>query len=104
VDNGADAIAYLQGRGAFADRQKYPAAAVALLDLKMGHISGLEVLAALREDPPVPMPRIVVLTGSNEPKDRELVRNSGVAAGYIVKPLNAEHLPAIFGTTAPTAP
>jgi CheY-like chemotaxis protein len=104
VDNGRDAISYLLGRDAFADREKFPVANIVLLDLKMGNTSGLDVLAALREHPPAPMPRIVVLTGSNEPKDREMVKNSGVAAGYIVKPLNAEHLPAIFGAPAPAAP
>jgi two-component system response regulator len=103
VDNGRDAISYLLGQAAFADREKFPPPNIVLLDLKMGHTSGLDVLAALRKQPPTPMPRIVVLTGSNEPKDRELVRNSGVAAGYVVKPLTAEHLPAIFGTPEPAA-
>ena len=67
------------------------------LDLKMDQLNGHEVLAMIRENPPDPMPRIFVLTGSNEPKDRDLVKSSGVAAGYIVKPLAAEHLTSIFG-------
>jgi CheY-like chemotaxis protein len=97
VDNGRAAIDYLRGVGPYSDRQIYPWPDVVLLDLKMDHVGGLEVLAAIRAQPPSPLPRIVVVTGSNEPKDRELVKNSGVASGYVVKPLTTEHLPAIFG-------
>ena len=73
---------------------------VVFLDLKMDLVSGHEVLSAIRENPPTPLPKIFVLTGSNEPKDRELVKNSGVAAGYVVKPLSSEHLASILGSTA----
>lgn len=97
LENGRAALDYLQGNGAFADRAQHPLPAVMFLDLKMNHCTGLEVLAALRTRPPEPLPKIYVLTGSNEPKDRELVKNSGMAAGYIVKPLAADHLTAIFG-------
>lgn len=97
LEGGRAAIEYLAGRGMYSDRQQYPLPAVVFLDLKMDQVSGHDVLAALRVDPPNPLPRIYVLTGSNEPKDREMVKNSGVAAGYIVKPLSAEHLAAIFG-------
>jgi CheY-like chemotaxis protein len=54
-------------------------------------------LAAVRVNPPEPMPRIFVLTGSNEPKDRDMVKDSGMATGYVVKPLSVEHLTSIFG-------
>lgn len=97
VEGGRSAIEYLAGRGIYSDRQQYPVPAVVFLDLKMDQVSGHDVLAAIRGEPPNPLPRIYVLTGSNEPKDREMVKNSGVAAGYIVKPLSAEHLAAIFG-------
>ena len=91
------AIDCLAGRGAFADRSAHPLPAIVFLDLKMDQLNGHDVLAAIRETPPDPMSRILVLTGSNEPKDRELVKSSGVAAGYIVKPLSPQHLSSIFG-------
>ena len=100
VENGRAAINYLAGHGEFADRATYPLPDVVLLDLKMTQVSGHEVLAAVRANPPDPLPRIFVLTGSNEPKDREMVKNSTVATGYIVKPLSAEHLESIFGVRA----
>jgi transketolase len=47
--------------------------------------------------------KIFVLTGSNEPRDREFVRNSGAAAGSIVKPHQAEHLANIFAANSSAA-
>lgn len=96
VQDGGGAIDYLLARGVYADRTTYPVPDIVLLDLKMRNGTGHDVLAALRAQRPNPLPRIYVLTGSNEPKDRELVKNSGVAAGFIVKPLSAAHLTAIF--------
>jgi CheY-like chemotaxis protein len=101
VESGRAAIEYMMGHGVFVDRELYPPPDIVFLDLKMDQISGHEVLAAVRENPPDPMPRIFVLTGSNEPRDREAVKNSGVASGYVVKPLSAEHLMSIFGPSVP---
>lgn len=97
LESGRAAIDYLSARGAYADRTKFPLPALMFLDLKMDHGSGLEVLqwvAANLRDTPL---KIFVLTGSNEPRDRERVKESGAAAGYIVKPLAVEHLRGIFG-------
>jgi CheY-like chemotaxis protein len=97
VESGRAAIDYLTGRGGYADRTVHPMPAIVLLDLKMDQVSGHDVLAAMRDVPASTLPKIYVLTGSNEPKDREMVKKSGVAAGYMVKPLSAEHLSEIFG-------
>lgn len=96
VENGRAAVDYLAGEGTYADRAQFPMPDVVLLDLKMDQMNGHEVLATLRVAPPTPLPRIFVLTGSNEPRDRELVKSSGVAAGYVVKPLSVAHLASIF--------
>lgn len=98
VENGRAAIDYLVGYGDYADREKHPLPDVMFLDLKMDQVGGHEVLSAIQANPPKPMPAIFVLTGSNEPKDREMVRSSQVAAGYIVKPLSSDHLSSVFGT------
>ena len=97
LENGRAAIDYLAGSGTYSDRASHPLPGIMFLDLKMDHVSGHDVLAAVRQNPPPTLPKIFVLTGSNEPKDREMVKSSGMAAGYIVKPLAAEHLTAIFG-------
>lgn len=104
LDNGRAAIDYLLGAGVYADRQKYPLPSLVFLDLKMNLANGHQVLAALRANPPAPLPRIYVLTGSNEPKDRELVKSSGMAAGYLVKPLTPAQLSAVFAADPLSTP
>lgn len=101
LENGNAAIGYLGGTGPYANQREFPLPSLVFLDLKMDAGSGLEVLAWVQANVPAEKrPRLFVLTGSNEPRDRELVKNSGAAAGYIVKPLTAEHLQLIFGATA----
>lgn len=100
VDSGRAAIDYLAGAGDFADRARYPKPEVVFLDLKMNDLSGHDVLQWVRQNMGADAPRIFVLTGSNEPRDRQRVQNSGAAVGYIVKPLSPEHVQAIFRPTA----
>jgi CheY-like chemotaxis protein len=96
VSSGRAAIDYLAGRGTFGNRAEFPLPAVMLLDLKMDDVSGHQVLEWVSGNLSGAHPKIYVLTGSDEPRDREMVKNSGVASGYIVKPLNPEHLATIF--------
>ena len=97
VENGQRAIEYLAGVGTYVDRINFPFPDFMFLDLKMNQVNGLDVLHWVGDHLPQCPLRIFVLTGSNEPRDRELVRNSGAAAGYIVKPLTSVHLGRIFG-------
>src|SRR6516165_9437169 len=48
VQNGLEAIAYLNGDGLFEDREKYPLPDLVLLDLRMPKADGLEVLGWIR--------------------------------------------------------
>ena len=70
------------------------------LDLKMNHVTGLDVLRWVGDHLPPSGLKIFVLTGSNEPRDQEFVRKSGTAAGYIVKPLTSRHLTNIFAASS----
>jgi CheY-like chemotaxis protein len=101
LESGHAAIEYLGGTGTYAKREEFPLPSLVFLDLKMDVGNGLDVLAWVQAHVSAEKrPRIFVLTGSNEPRDRELVKNSGAAAGYMVKPLTAEHLQSIFGAAA----
>ena len=85
VDDGAEALDYLNYRGKFSNRQKcYPV--VILLDLKLPKISGLEVLKEIRADQTLKHIPVVILTSSKEEKDLITGYELGVNA-YVVKPV-----------------
>jgi CheY-like chemotaxis protein len=58
---------------------------VILLDLRMPRMSGLDLLKELRSDARLKRVPNVILTTSDDPRDRELAFSLG-AAGYFVKP------------------
>ncbi|MEW8524714.1 MAG: response regulator [Candidatus Thiodiazotropha endolucinida] len=62
-----------------------PLPALTLLDLNLPKMSGFEFLQELRKDPELDSLRIIVLTSSNEPKDRAAAFEFEVD-DYIVKP------------------
>jgi two-component system, response regulator len=69
----------------FADPGR-PLPAAVLLDLNLPRITGLEVLARLREARRTRLVPIIVLTGSNEESDRLRSYDSGANA-YVCKPV-----------------
>lgn len=79
---GLEALGMLRGEGF--DRIE-PAPGLILLDLNLPRMSGIEFLAELRADPLLKDIRIIVLTSSNEPRDREAAFRYDVD-DYIVKP------------------
>ena len=84
VDDGAEALDYLNYRGKFSDRQRcYPV--VIILDLKLPKISGIEVLKGIRADQTLKHLPVVILTSSKEEKDLITGYELGVNA-YVVKP------------------
>lgn len=86
VEDGRQAIDYLAGHGPYADRARHPLPDLFLLDLKMPHFTGHEVLEWLRTQPGLQNLAVHVLTSSDEPRDRERARLAR-ADGYLVKPL-----------------
>jgi CheY-like chemotaxis protein len=63
-----------------------PQRRLVLLDLNMPRMSGIEFLRELRSDPKLSQTTVVVLTTSDEERDRLEAYNLHVA-GYLVKPL-----------------
>lgn len=91
VRNGDEAVEYLDGRGVYADRDKYPLPVFMLLDLKMPRRSGLEVLSWAKERAGLRRIPIVVLTSSKNDADVNRAYELG-ANSYLVKPVSFEGL------------
>jgi CheY-like chemotaxis protein len=87
--DGAEALDFLFGKGAYAGRGGLQIPKVILLDLKLPKISGLEVLRRIKGDPRTRTIPIVVLTSSQEEKDLVESYELGVNS-YIVKPVDFE--------------
>jgi len=85
--SGVMALDYIFGRGAYADRQKYPEPDLILLDLKMPGMDGHEVLRRLKSTPVIRRLPVVILTSSQEDGDRALSYDYG-ANSYLVKPVS----------------
>lgn len=85
VSDGEQAIGYLAGDGAFADREQYPLPALLLLDLNLPIRSGFEVLAWLRSQAHLRDLAVVVFSSSGRPEDRDRAAELG-ATGYLLKP------------------
>jgi len=64
VRNGDECMAYLEGVGPYADRERYPLPGLLLLDLKMPRTDGFGVLAWIRSHRTLSRLRVVVLTAS----------------------------------------
>lgn len=78
--NGLDALALLRGTEIPRDRR------LVLLDLNMPRMNGIEFLRELRADPELGLTPVVVLTTSDDERDRVDAYNLNVA-GYILKPV-----------------
>ncbi|QSX73574.1 response regulator [Lysobacter arenosi] len=88
VEDGVEAMDYLQRRGRFADRAEgHPA--VLLLDIKMPRMDGLEVLQQIRGDDKLRNLPVVILSSSREESDLAAGWNLGVNA-YVVKPVDGD--------------
>ena len=86
VRDGAAALDYLFGEGAYAGRDPVERPAVVLLDLKLPKVDGLEVLRRLRADPRTHVIPVVILTSSKE--DEDLTRGYALGANaYVRKPV-----------------
>lgn len=85
VPNGQEAVAYLDGKKQFADRAQHPLPDMALLDINMPFMSGLEVLAWARPQPRFAALPIVMFTSSSQEKDIATAYAAGATA-YVLKP------------------
>ena len=78
--NGEEALAMLRGGQVPGSRR------IVLLDLNMPRMNGIEFLRELRADPELGLTPVVVLTTSNDERDKVEAYHLNVA-GYLLKPV-----------------
>jgi two-component system response regulator len=89
VINGAEALDFLFRRGNFVLRKAGQQPKVIFLDLKMPKVSGVEVLAQIKNDPELKSIPVIILTSSKEDPDIKKCYQLG-ANSYIVKPVESQ--------------
>lgn len=97
VEDGEHAMAYLKGEGEFADRNKFPLPALALLDLKMPRLGGFDVLQWIRAQKNILRLPVIVLTSSRHASDMEQAYALR-ANSYLVKPIGFDDLVELIRT------
>jgi two-component system response regulator len=87
VRDGIEALDYLQGTGRYAGRDPTDQPQVVLLDLNLPMLDGLEVLRRIRATELLRRVPVVILTSSNE--DRDKLAGYGLGANsYVRKPVD----------------
>ena len=81
--DGAEALDYLFGEGAYAGRDTGMQPALILLDLKLPKVDGFEVLRKLRADRRTRLLPVVILTSSKEQQD--IANGYGLGANSYVR-------------------
>jgi len=89
VRDGAEALDYLFGSGKYDGRDPNDFPTLMLLDLKLPKVDGLEVLRRVRADERTKAMPVVVLTSSDEQKDKIASYNLG-ANSYVRKPVDID--------------
>ena len=94
VEDGATAVAYLEGSGIYADRKKYPFPGLVILDINLPKLNGLQVLERIRSSDRTKHLPVVMLTVSNS--DEDVLRSYELdTVVYIQKPVTADNLSAV---------
>jgi len=87
VRDGQQALDYLFGEGEFAERAGCDPPAVMLLDINLPRVGGLDVLSRVRSDPRTRLVPVVMLTSSDEDRDR-MRSYEGGCNSFVRKPLD----------------
>ena len=89
VEDGEEALNYLQRRGEYEDPESSPKPDLMLLDLNMPKMDGKQLLEQMRADPNLRRIPVVALTTSKQEND--IIRTYDLGANsYIVKPVDMD--------------
>jgi CheY-like chemotaxis protein len=96
VNDGQEAVRYLNGDGNYNDRTTFPLPACFLLDLKMPRMTGFEVLQWIRAQEAYKHMPVVVFTSSLEKRDQKRSYSLG-ANSFLIKPTTIDELVVMVG-------
>lgn len=96
VKDGAEAVDFIFGTGAYAGRTVDVGPKVILLDLRLPKLSGIEVLRRIKGDERTRNIPVVVLTSSNEETDLTECYRLGVNS-YVSKPVEFDEFSKVVG-------
>ncbi|MBB6462438.1 response regulator [Flammeovirga kamogawensis] len=91
VEDGEELMEYLNHKGKFSDKEKYPKPDLILLDLNMPKKDGRECLKEIKLDDSLKKIPVVVLTTSNDEEDVLKTYNLGVSS-FITKPVTFDSM------------
>ena len=91
VEDGEAAIDFIFGQGIYADREKFPAPDLVLLDLRLPRVDGLEVLRHVKSHPTLHRTLVVMLTTSDAERDVAMAFVHH-ADGFLIKPVDFQSL------------
>ena len=95
ASNGIEALAMLRGENGVTAVP--PTRRIILLDLNMPKMGGIEFLRELRKDPDLSALTVIILTTSDEDRDKVEAYKLNVA-GYILKPVTLQAFVEIMAT------
>lgn len=91
VENGEQALAYLNHQGEYADEARYPYPDLILLDLRLPKVDGFQVLEHIKSSPKHRHLVVVILTSSRDEQDVQRAYQA-YANSYLVKPLHPDEM------------
>jgi len=95
VADGAKALDYLNGKGVYQNRSRYPLPSLLMIDLKLPRMDGFQVLQWVRSRQRFDDMPVVVLTGLGRQGESQHAYELGADAFY-VKPFHFRELTAVL--------
>ena len=91
VNDGHAALSYLNGEGQYSNRISFPLPALLLIDARLQHVPGFEVIRWIRQQPALSDTHVVLFSNLGSETDARLAEEVG-ADYYLAKPFDYQDL------------